>query len=190
MRRAKWNGRVILLVFILFSPVVHAASVQSEIEYYDVNAGDLKQLRAQLMSEGPLKRGHHYSISGQYLFNWTPKVARRNARCESLSPELLLRAELIMPRWISQSKADFATQQSWISYIAAAQQYHQKIAWLIEQSAERFVQQTKGLSAAGCQQLEALINAKGRAALANARQKIRTYQRQTAYGESLGLTIP
>ncbi|GDY28074.1 hypothetical protein AHAT_39640 [Agarivorans sp. Toyoura001] len=175
---------------VLFSVCAQSASVQSRIEYYDVSAHDLNQLRSQIQAQGPKKRGNRYSIAAEYHLSWTPKVQIRNDRCEALQPDLQLSADLVMPRWISQSKADFAVQQSWISYIAAAQQYHQKITLLIEQSVDRFVQQTRGLNAAECDKLEALINAKGRAALASAQQKVRTYQRQTRYGESLGLTIP
>lgn len=190
MKPARWIRQGVVAVCVLFSVCAQSASVQSSIEYYDVSAHDLNQLRNQLKAQGPEKQGNRYSIAAQYRMNWTPKVQVRNDRCEALQPDLQLSADLVMPRWISQSKADFAAQQSWIGYIAAAQQYHQKITRLIEQSVDRFVQQTQGLSSTECDKLEALINAKGRAALASAQQKIRTYQRQTRHGESLGLTIP
>ncbi|MGY5453095.1 DUF922 domain-containing protein [Agarivorans sp. MS3-6] len=190
MKPGKWTKHGIMLVCVLFSTIGQAASVQSRIEYYDVGAHDMGQLRAQINNQGPEKQGRRYSIAAEYSFTWTARVQVRDQRCEALEPDLELTADLIMPRWISQSKAEFGAQQSWISYIAAAQQYHQQITRLIEQSAGRFVQQTRGLNAPECEKLEALINAKGRAALANAQQKIRTYQRKTRYGRSLGLTVP
>ncbi len=190
VKSAGWFRQGLTLLVVGFSMYAQSASMQSRIEYYDVSAHNLGQLRQQLLAQGPQKQGNRYSIAAQYRLNWTPKVQVRNNRCEALAPELQLSADLLMPRWISQSKADFSVQQSWLSYIAAAQQYHQNIAHLIEQSAERFIQQTSGLSAKECRRLEALINAKGRAALASAQQKVRTYQRQTAYGQTLGLVLP
>ncbi|RKF19594.1 DUF922 domain-containing protein [Alginatibacterium sediminis] len=186
------NSRILALLvssFLIFSSNANAALINNNIQYYEVEAEDLRGLRQQIQSKGPLVAGNRYPIHGEYHFKWKPKTREVNQQCQALAPELQLQARLKMPRWISQSQADFGSQQQWLNFIGAAQQYHQQISNIVENNAQRFSDQAKSLNADNCEQLAALIDAKGRAALASANQQVRNYQRKTQSGRSLGLSL-
>ena len=175
-----------LLAVILCGKLFAADSLQ--VEYYEVEGADLRELRASLNARGPLgENGKRYHGFTKWRVNWNYKYQRSGQSCGLSSLVTHVVATITMPRWNAPADAPVKLRQEWRRYLSALRAHedgHHNFAKTAAAQIERDLAELSNPS--GCNELAKEIDARADAILDIYRAEEKAYDQQTRHGATQG----
>src|SRR5213596_3733587 len=93
-------------------------SVESRIEYYDVTAANLAELRRGLREQGPRWEGRRWDAVTQAQYRWTYQLRSGGTGCRLSDARVYVRTIVTFPRWNASAAPDSATLAWWEQFNA------------------------------------------------------------------------
>lgn len=158
---------------------------QVGVKTYEVVGRDYESLRLSLRARGP--SGFHGLAKWRVTYQYTTK--RERELCQITTVVVRIAGEILMPHWVDQAKAPAQLQRQWDQYYAALKthedghiQHGRELALLVK---ERLL----GLSAAPCDQMQALAQGEFDRLYGNLRTRDKEYDARTNHGETQGASF-
>ena len=99
-------------------PTAPGVTLDARVQYYDVNAGSLVELRRALMTEGPLgSGGRRWAAVTSWRMQWTYHYVG-NITCVIENTQVGVQTAIAFPRWNPTSTPDSALAEWWFQYRA------------------------------------------------------------------------
>ena len=94
-------------------PTPTGVAVDANVQYYDVTAATLAELRRGMQVLGPRWEGRAWSATTQSVFRWTYDYEQRGVSCELRRVRVQVRTIVTFPRWNPTAPPDSATLEWW-----------------------------------------------------------------------------
>ena len=141
------------------SPV--GVTVDARIQYYDVNAGSLVELRRALMTERPRGSGERrWAAVTSWRMVWSYHYVG-SITCVIENTQVLVQSVITFPRWNPTSSPDSALAEWWFQYRAGLAEHERGHAQLAVQAAGSIVGALNGMSGRACGALGQRANTVG-----------------------------
>jgi len=94
-------------------PVPPGVSVDARIQYYDISAATLNELRAAMRTQGPKWEGRSWQAVTTSDIRWTYRINRLSAECEIRDARVQMRTVVVFPRWTPSAEPDSSMLEWW-----------------------------------------------------------------------------
>jgi len=160
--------------------------------FYDLDAATPAQLSSSLLRQAPLGQAGRRAVGRAiYKVDWQLDTSQRKGACYLYGVKVKTQVDVLVPNWLQLSKLNADAQERWNGFLGSMLEYE---AWhkdLVLSTSERIGQGIADLpKAESCQLLRQQADALGRQELEDARQQVRRYQKETANGKHLGMSLP
>ena len=160
--------------------------------FYDLDASTPAQLTNSILRQAPVgQQGRRAVGRAIYKVNWQLDTSQRKGACNLYGVKVSTQVDVLVPNWLQLSKLNANAQERWNGFLGSMLEYE---AWhkdLVISTSERIGQGIAELpKEASCQLLRQQADALGRQELDEARQQVRRYQKETANGKHLGMSLP
>lgn len=161
------------------------------ITYYDVQGGNLQELRASLNARGPVgKDGARHHGHVDWHVGWNYDYAPRGVGCRIGNLRVDVKATMLLPRWTGVDTAPASLQEEWERYSQALRVHEDGHAAHADQAAEeiqrRFAAVGGGMR---CTQLGEELNRIGQAVLDDYAARDKQYDETTEHGATQGARL-
>lgn len=186
--RAILRGAALALALIALDA---GAAQDLTITYYDVQGGNLQELRASLNARGPVgKDGARHHGHVDWHVGWNYDYAPRGVGCRIGKLRVDVKATMVLPRWTGVETAPASLQEEWARYSQALRVHEDGHAAHADQAAEeiqrRFAAVGGGMR---CTQLGEELNRIGQAVLDDYAARDKHYDETTEHGATQGARL-
>lgn len=135
-------------------PAPAGVTVDARIQYYDVNAGSLSEIRRAMVTDGPRgSGGRRWAAVTSWRMQWTYQYVRRGIGCAIERPRVRVTTVITFPRWNPTATPDSALSEWWTQYNAGLAEHERGHAQLAVKAAGVIVREIDGLSGGACDAL-------------------------------------
>jgi predicted secreted Zn-dependent protease len=163
-------------------PTPPGVTVEASIQYYDVTAASLAELRRGMVQLGPRWQGRQYTAVTQSQLRWTFQTAPRGAGCELRKVRVYVQTVVTFPRWNPTAEPDSATMAWWQQLNAGLVEHELGHAQLSVRTAGDIARDLERLTSARCDALTTQANAMGQRYLLSSQRKQNEYDAATRHG--------
>lgn len=163
-------------------PIPPGVTVEASVQYYDVTAASLTELRRGMGQLGPRWQGRAYSAVTQSRTRWTFQTAVRGTMCGMRRVRVHVRTVVTFPRWNPIADPDSATLAWWQQYNAGLVQHEIGHAQLSVRTAGEIARGIEQLTAGQCAMLATHANALAQRLLMLNQRKQNEYDTETRHG--------
>ena len=156
--------------------------MDARVQYYDVSAASLNELRRGMATLGPRVDGRSFQAAAQTDFRWTFQYARQGPGCELRRVRVQLRSTITFPRWNPIAEPDSSLLEWWHQLNAGLMEHERGHVMIAVETARSIVRELEGMSGPGCEAASRLANAAGQRLLMHNRQSQEEYDRSTRHG--------
>jgi predicted secreted Zn-dependent protease len=186
--RAIVRGGALALALIALDA---GAAQDLTITYYDVQGGNLQELRTSLTAHGPVgKDGARHHGHVDWHVGWNYDYAPRGVGCRIGKLRVDVKATMVLPRWTGLDTAPASLQQEWARYSQALRVHEDGHAAHADQAAEeiqrRFAAVGGGMR---CTQFGEELNRIGQAVLDEYAARDKQYDDTTEHGATQGARL-
>ncbi|MFB2863114.1 DUF922 domain-containing protein [Aeromonas sp. MdU4] len=168
------------------------------VRFYEVNATSPDQLARAIAQSAPKVNGKPVLGKASYQLDWQLDTEQQQGLCQFTKVTVTTRAMVELPRWRQrvgsgegQSNAVDPARQRWARLLASMFDYESRFKEMVQQGANQVGGAIAALPAhSDCQALRYAAWAAGQGELAKIRSRMADFQRQTRYGEQLGVHWP
>ena len=166
-------------------PAPAGVTVDARIQYYDVTANSLSEIRRAMALEGPRgSEGRRWAAVTSWRMAWTYRYARRGAGCEIERTQVRVTTVITFPRWNPSTQPDSALTDWWYQYNAGLAQHERGHAQLAVKAAGQVVSELNGMPGGLCDSLGTRANERGRQ-INTAMQRLQSeYDAETVHGRT------
>ena len=157
-------------------------TMDARVQYYDVSAASLNELRMGMVRGGPRVQGRAWQAATQTTFRWTYQFDRQGLACGLRRVRVQLRTNVIFPRWHPTAEPDSALVEWWHQLNAGLMEHERGHAMISVETARTIVRELEGLYGANCDALAATANAIGQRLLRSSQESQEQYDRTTQHG--------
>lgn len=162
-------------------PIPPRVTVTSEMEYYDINAETMTQLRQGLV-RGPRANGRQWEAVTQSQFHWTYTSERSANGCTARQARVHLKLKMVMPRWNPLGEPDPELVDWWAQREVGLMEHERGHAFISLWAADTLAHELEGMQNATCEGLAKLVHARGGRRVAISRRAQDDYDRSTRHG--------
>lgn len=157
-------------------------SVSARLQYYDVNAATLADIRQAIRRSGPQNDGRTWGAVTTWNFVWTYQAERMGATgCEVRQAQVKVTLLTTFPRWNATAEPDSSLVDWWRQYSAGLVEHERGHVVLAVQGGGAIVQALRGLLVF-CDKLRDQTNAIANRLLVDIRADQLAYDRETRHG--------
>lgn len=157
-------------------------TMDARVQYYDVSAASLAELRRGMATHGPRIQGRAWQAATQTNFRWTYQYDRQGLACELRRVRVQLRTTITFPRWNPTAVPDSSLLEWWQQLNAGLMEHERGHAMISVETARAIVRELEGMSGLGCDALGTRANAAGQRLLRSSQQSQEEYDRTTRHG--------
>lgn len=163
-------------------PKPRGVSVEAQMNYYDVSAADLADLRAAMVQQGPRVGGRAWSAATWWRLHWTWEYDNRGTTCALRNVRVRLRTTIDFPRWTPTAQPDSALLEWWHQMSAGLAEHERGHAQIAMQAGGRIVEALDGMMGARCAVLGEQANFTAQRITREAQAQQAEYDRTTRHG--------
>ena len=163
-------------------PMPSGVAMDARVQYYDVSAASLLELRRGMAALGPRAEGRSWSAVTQTNFRWTYQFERAGLQCELRRVRVQLRTLITFPRWNATAEPDSALLDWWHQLNAGLMEHERGHAMISVQSAREIIKELEGMEGPGCDNVSARANAAGNRLIRISQAQQVDYDRTTRHG--------
>ena len=161
------------------------------VRFYEVHATSPDQLARAIALCAPTVNGKPVLGKASYQMNWQLETELGQGLCQLKRVTVTTNATVLLPRWRESANSNDPARQHWGRLLSSMFDYESRFKEMVLQGAN----QVGGASAAlpdhaDCQALRYAAWAAGSGELSKVKGRLEDFQRQTGYGEQLGVHWP
>ena len=157
-------------------------TMDARVQYYDVSAASLNELRRGMSALGPRVDGRSFQAAARTNFRWTYQYNRLGLSCELQRVRVQLRSTITFPRWNPTAEPDSSLVEWWQQLNAGLMEHERGHVLISVETAKTIVKELEGMTGPGCDALGAQANAVGQRLLTRSQQSQVDYDRATRHG--------
>ena len=163
-------------------PKPSGVTVDARLQYYDVSAATLAEMRRAIAQSGPRTQGRVWTAVTSWQFRWTYDYDARGTMCALRNVRVRMQTVIQFPRWSPTAEPDSSLIEWWHQMNAGLAEHERGHAKLAMETAGEIVRQLDGMMGGQCPALGERANVAGRRVvdLGNLRQ--REYDASTRHG--------
>jgi predicted secreted Zn-dependent protease len=166
-------------------PVPAGVVVDSRLQYYEVSAASLTEIRQAMRQEGPRSEGRVWSAVTNWRLNWTYQYANHGTSgCELRRVHVRVQAVVTFPRWNPTAEPDSSLLAWWQQFNAGLAEHERGHAVIAVKAGGDIVRSLEGMTGIRCDLLGTQANAVGERLLFAAMTQQREYDRTTRHGQT------
>lgn len=163
------------------SPV--GVQVFAQMQYYDVTAESLAELRSGLRQHGPRSGGRPWAAVTNWRMRWTYVYDPRGiAGCEITRVKVRLETTIDFPRWTPATPPDSGLLAWWNQLNEGLTAHERGHALIAVEAADQIVKGVQGMTAGACDALSLRANAVAQRITSDARKRQQDYDVETRHG--------
>jgi len=160
------------------------------VRFYDVNAASPSQLATALAQSAPKVNGNAVLGKASYQMEWQLETEQLPGQCQFKRVTVITHGTILLPRWRQGAGSDPA-QLRWGRLLSSMFDYESRMKEMVLQGANQVGGAIAALPVhADCQALRYAAWAAGSGELGSIRARIASFERQSGYGEQLGVQWP
>jgi predicted secreted Zn-dependent protease len=164
-------------------PVPQGVFVDARVQYYDVSAASLTELRRDMARLGPRWEGRPFQAVTQSRFRWDYQPTQHQSRlCTPGSVKVTVMTVVVFPRWSPTAEPDSATLEWWQQLNAGLMEHERGHATLSVRTAGDLVRTLEGMSPVACDMLPGRVAEAGQQRLLLERRLQASYDADTRHG--------
>lgn len=160
----------------------NGVTMDAQVNYYDVSAASLGELRRAMLVLGPRADGRPWTAVTQTNFRWTYRFERMNAGCLLREARLELRTKITFPRWNPTAEPDSVALDWWHQMNTGLMEHERGHALISVRAAGEIRRDIEGISAATCDLVATLASARANRRITQQRQEQAAYDLTTRHG--------
>jgi predicted secreted Zn-dependent protease len=157
-------------------------TMDARVQYYDVSAASLNELRRGMSTLGPRVDGRSFQAAAHTNFRWTYQYHRQGLSCELRRVRVQLRSTITFPRWNPTVEPDSSLLEWWHQLNAGLMEHERGHVMVSVETAKTIVRELEGMSGLGCDALGTRANTVGQRLLRSSQQSQDEYDRATRHG--------
>ena len=164
-------------------PVPKGVVVEARVQYYDVSAASLAELRRDMVRLGPRWQGRPYQAVTQSRFRWDYQPTQHESRlCTPGKVKVTVMTVVVFPRWSPTAEPDSATLEWWQQLNAGLMEHERGHANLSVRTAGDIVRSLEGMPPVACDALPSRVTEAGNQWLLADRRLQARYDADTRHG--------
>lgn len=164
-------------------PTPAGVSVDARLQYYDISAASLAEIRRAIAREGVRVDGRTWSAATHWRVNWRYQYDTRGVGgCELRQVRVNVRAIVTFPRWNPTAHPDSALLAWWEQFNRGLAEHERGHALLAVKVGGEIARALEGLRGGACDALGLRANEIGRRHVAETISKQELYDRETSHG--------
>jgi predicted secreted Zn-dependent protease len=163
-------------------PKPAGVSVEARLEYYDVNAATLAEIRRAMQQSGPRVQGRAWSAVTMWRYHWSYQYDSRGTLCALRNVRVRMVTTIQFPRWNPTAEPDSALVEWWHQMNAGLAEHERGHAQLAMKTAGEIVQALDGMMGGRCPALGEQANAAGRRIVDAGNRRQSEYDATTRHG--------
>jgi predicted secreted Zn-dependent protease len=161
------------------------------VRFYEVNATSPDQLARAIAQSAPKVNGKPVLGKASYLVDWQLETEQLQGLCQLKRVTVMTHATVLLPRWRQSANSSDPARQRWGRLLSSMFDYESRFKEMVLQGANQVGGVIAALpSHADCQGLRYAAWAAGSGELTRIKGQLDGFQRQTGYGEQLGVHWP
>lgn len=188
-------GSVLLLLPLMSQAQPSRPQVVPEsrinVRFYEISAAQSDQLPRAIAQSAPKVNGKPVLGKASYQMEWQLETDQLPGRCQLKRVTVTTHATVLLPRWRQSSEGSDPARQRWGRLLSSMFDYESRFKEMVLQGANQVGGAIAGLPGhADCQVLRYAAWAAGSGELNKVKARVDDFQRQTGYGEQLGVHWP
>jgi len=171
-------------------PAPAGVTVDAKLQYYDVTAASLTELRRGMLQLGPRWEGRSYQAVTQSQFRWAYVVEPARSMVDSASSVLCqprkvrvtVQTVVVFPRWNPSAEPDSAMIEWWHQLNAGLMEHERGHARLSVRTAGDIAKALEGMGPVPCDDLARQVSSAGQQRIIVERRQQVEYDRSTRHG--------
>ena len=164
-------------------PVPAGVVVEAQLQYYDVSAASLSELRRMMAQLGPRWEGRSYQAVTESRFQWAFLTDHTGPQlCEPSRVRVTVATTMTFPRWNPSAEPDSATLEWWHQLNAGLMEHERGHAQLSVKTAGSIARTLEDMSAVPCDELRLRVSNAGQKHIELERREQIEYDRVTRHG--------
>lgn len=161
------------------------------VRFYEVNATSPDQLARSIAQSAPRVNGKPVLGKASYQVDWQLETEQLQGACQLRRVMVTTHATILLPRWNQSANGSDPARQRWGRLLSNMFDYESRLKEMVSQGASQVGGAIAALPGhADCQALRYAAWAAGSSELTRIQGRIDSFQRQTGYGEQLGVQWP
>ncbi|MFQ1899469.1 DUF922 domain-containing protein [Aeromonas veronii] len=188
-------GSVLLLLPLMSQAQPSRPQVVPEsrinVRFYEVSAAQPDQLARAIAQSAPKVNGKPVLGKASYQVDWQLETDQLPGRCQLKRVTVTTHATVLLPRWRQSSEGSDPARQRWGRLLSSMFDYESRFKEMVLQGGNQVGGAIAALPGhADCQALRYAAWAAGSGELNKVKGRLDGFQRQTGYGEQLGVHWP
>ncbi|MFQ2011767.1 DUF922 domain-containing protein [Aeromonas veronii] len=188
-------GSVLLLLPLMSQAQPSRPQVVPEsrinVRFYEVSAAQPDQLARAIAQSAPKVNGKPVLGKASYKVDWQLDTEQLPGRCQLKRVTVTTHATVLLPRWRQSSEGSDRARQRWGRLLSSMFDYESRFKEMVLQGGNQVGGAIAALPGhADCQALRYAAWAAGSGELNKVKARVDDFQRQTGYGEQLGVHWP
>ncbi|UDN24719.1 DUF922 domain-containing protein [Aeromonas veronii] len=188
-------GSVLLLLPLMSQAQPSRPQVVPEsrinVRFYEVSAAQPDQLARAIAQSAPKVNGKPVLGKASYKVDWQLDTEQLPGRCQLKRVTVTTHATVLLPRWRQSSEGSDPARQRWGRLLSSMFDYESRFKEMVLQGGNQVGGAIAALPGhADCQALRYAAWAAGSGELNKVKARVDDFQRQTGYGEQLGVHWP
>lgn len=164
-------------------PTPSGVVVDARLQYYDVSAASMAELRRAMVQLGPRWEGRTYQAVTESRFRWNYVSARwGQLLCEPTRIRVSVQTYVVFPRWNPSAEPDSAMIEWWQQLSVGLMEHERGHARLSVKTAGDIARALEEMTPAPCDQLAGLVSQTGQRHITIERRLQIEYDRTTRHG--------
>ncbi|HHQ4774391.1 DUF922 domain-containing protein [Aeromonas veronii] len=188
-------GSVLLLLPLMSQAQPSRPQVVPEsrinVRFYEISAAQSDQLARAIAQSAPKVNGKPVLGKASYQMEWQLETDQLPGRCQLKRVTVTTHATVLLPRWRQSSEGSDPARQRWGRLLSSMFDYESRFKEMVLQGGNQVGGAIAALPGhADCQALRYAAWAAGSGELNKVKARVDDFQRQTGYGEQLGVHWP
>jgi predicted secreted Zn-dependent protease len=165
-------------------PIPPGVTVDARLQYYDISAATLGEIRQAIRQQGTRIGGRPYSAVTHWRLSWKYQYNSRDpSRCALHHVRVYVSALVDFPRWTPTAQPDSALLAWWEQFNSGLAEHERGHAVIAVEGGRKIARALDGLSGGACDALGARANAIGRRHVDETRALQDKYDRESRHGQ-------
>lgn len=159
--------------------------VDARLQYYEVSASSLAELRRAMVQLGPRWEGRSYQAVTASRFTWDFQVQRSAVapqRCKPARVRVTVHTTVTFPRWNPSAEPDSATLEWWHQLNAGLMEHERGHARLSVKTAGEIARALDDMPSVPCEELDRRVASEGQSRIDLERRRQIQYDQVTRHG--------
>ena len=156
-------------------------SVETKIQYYDVPAASVAEIRRAVLRFGPRFEGRVWESVTTSNFEWTFRQQRSIDSCNVTRAKVNVKSVIVFPRWAPSAPPDSAALEWWHQEQAGLVEHEKGHVLIAVRTASEIVREL-GATTVACDDLKKVVDEKAQTLIKETKARQAAYDAATRHG--------